>query len=80
MSPRPSVCLCVSVCVSVRKVYCGKTAERIRIPFAVVSGGGRGMGALDGVVIVEGKGSFGVNLGRPVVTMGPLRRSLLKLL
>jgi len=34
--------VCVSVCVSVRKVYCGKTAEWIRMPFGVVSGVGRG--------------------------------------
>ena len=30
-----SVCVCV--CMSVRKVYCGKMAERIQIPFEVVS-------------------------------------------
>jgi len=35
------------LCV-VRKVYCGKTAERIRMPFGVVSGVGRRMGVLDG--------------------------------
>ena len=40
------------------------------MPFGVVSGVGRGMTVLDGVVIVEGKGSFGVNLGRPIVTNG----------
>jgi len=38
----------LSVCVSVRKVYCGKMAEWIRMPFEVVSGVGRGMGVLDG--------------------------------
>ena len=38
------------MCVSVRKVYCGKTADWIRIPFGVVSGVGRGMGVLDGSV------------------------------
>jgi len=47
----------LSVCRSVRKVYCGKTADWIRMPFGVMSGVGRGMGALDGVVIVEGKGA-----------------------
>jgi len=32
-------------------------------------------------VIVEGEGTvLGVNLGRPIVTNGPLRRALLKLL
>ena len=35
-----------SLCLFVRKVYCGKTAEQIRIPFGVVSGVGRGMGVL----------------------------------
>jgi len=45
-SPRPSVGLSVSR--SVCKVYCGKTAEWIRMPFGVVSGVGQGMGVLDG--------------------------------
>ena len=36
----------------------------------MVSGVGQGMGVLDGVVIVEGKGSFGVNLGHPIITNG----------
>jgi len=49
--------VCLSVCLSVRRVYCGKTAERIRTPFEVVSGVGRGMGVLDGVVIVKGEGA-----------------------
>jgi len=42
------------------------------MPFGVVSGIGRGMGVLDGVIIVEGKGQFwgGVNLGFPTVTNG----------
>jgi len=53
------------VCLPVRKVYCGKTADWIRMPFGVVSGVGRGM------VIVEWEGGdLGVNLGRPIVTNG----------
>ena len=41
------------------------------MPFGVVRGVGRGMGVLEGGVIVEGKGQFwGVNLGRPIVTNG----------
>jgi len=37
----------------------------------MVSGVGRGMGALDGVVIVEGEWAvLGVNLGRPILTNG----------
>jgi len=35
-----------------------KLADWIRLPFEVVSGVGRGMGVLDGVVIVDGKGQF----------------------
>jgi len=46
------------LCVSVRKVYCGKTADWIRMPFGVVSDGvGLGMGVLDGVMIVEEEGA-----------------------
>jgi len=48
----------VCVCQSVRKVYYGKTAELIWMPFGMVSGVSRGIGILDGVVIVEGKGQF----------------------
>ena len=47
-----SVGLCVCVCVC-RKVYCGKTAEWIRMPFGIVSGVSQMMGVLHGVVIVE---------------------------
>ena len=36
----------------------GKTANSIRMPFGMVSGVGRGMSVLDGVVIVEGEGQF----------------------
>ena len=39
-----------------RKVYCGKTADWIRMPFGVVSEVGLGMGVREGVVIVEGQG------------------------
>jgi len=39
------------------------------MPFGVVSG--RGMGVLDGVVVVEGEGAvLGLNLGSPIVTNG----------
>ena len=68
-----SVCVCVFiyVCVSVRKVYCGKTAEWIRMPFGMVSGVGRGMGVLDvgGYRRTEGT-VLGVKLERPIVTNG----------
>ena len=42
------------VCQSVRKVYCGKTADCIWMPFGVVTGVGRAMG-LYGVKILEGE-------------------------
>jgi len=68
--------LCVSVCVCVRKVYCDKTADWIRMPFVVVSGVGQWMDVLDGAVIVEGEVTvLAVNLGRPTVTNGTLLRS-----
>ena len=38
----------LSVGLSVCKVYCGKTADRIRMPFGMVSGVGRWRGVLDG--------------------------------
>ena len=47
-----------SVCRSVRKVYCGKTAEWIRVPFGVVSGVSRGMGVLEGVDVPQEEGWF----------------------
>jgi len=53
----PSVGLCLCVCLCVRKAYCGIMAEWIRMPIGEVSGVGRGMGVLDGVVIVEGEGT-----------------------
>ena len=61
--------LCVSVCVSVcvQKVFCGKAAERIRMPFGVVSRVSRGMGALDGGGDRQREGAvLGVNLGVPL--------------
>jgi len=45
-----------SVCLCVRKVYCGKTADSIRMPFGMVSGVGRGMDVLDGSRCPKGKG------------------------
>jgi len=45
----------VSVCLSVCRVYCGKTADWIWMPFGVVSSVGQGMGVLDGVEIVKGE-------------------------
>ena len=48
----------MSVGLSVQKVYSGKTADWIQMLFVMVDGVGRGMGVLDGVVIVEGEGLF----------------------
>jgi len=41
------VCVCLSVCLCVWKVYCGKMAERIRIPLGMVSAVGHTMGIVD---------------------------------
>jgi len=48
----------LSVCLSVQRVYCGKTADWIWMSFGVMNGVGRGMGVLDGVESVKGKGQF----------------------
>jgi len=50
-----SVALCVNL--SVQKVYCGKTADWIRMLLGMVSGSVKGWVYQMGVVIVEGKGS-----------------------
>jgi len=50
----------LSVGRSVWKVYCGKTADWIRMLFGVMSGVGRGMGVLDGGSDRRrGRGRFG---------------------
>jgi len=50
-------------------MYCGKTADWIRMLFGVVSGVGQGMVVLDGVMIVRGEGAvWRVNVGRPIET------------
>jgi len=60
----------LSVCLSVPKVYSGKTADWIRMSFGMVSGVGRGpgMGVLDaGGDRRRGRGSFwGRILGVPL--------------
>ena len=62
--------MCVSVGLSVLEVYCGKTAEWIRMPLEMVNGAGRGVGVSMGGDRRRGRGSFGVNFGRPIVTNG----------
>ena len=67
----------LSVCRSVQKVYCGKTADWIWMPFGMVSGVGWGIDVLDRVVIVKGEGAIlGLNLKRPIVTNGDLATRL----
>jgi len=56
----------MSVCLSLQKVYCGKTADLIWIPFGVVSGVGPGMGVLDGGRAPRGKGGFFGNFAFPL--------------
>jgi len=52
--------VCWSVGLSVRKVYCGKSTDWIRMLLGVVSEVGRGMGVLDGVGDRwRGRGHFG---------------------
>ena len=61
----------LSVCLSVRKVYCGKIAERIGMPFGIVSGVGWGVDVLDGSRDRRREGAvLGVNLGHPIVING----------
>ena len=58
--------LSVSVCLCVRKVYCGKTANWIWMPFGVVSGFRFGIVVLDfGGDCQKGRGSFGGEFGAP---------------
>jgi len=46
----------VSVCMSVWKVYCSKTADCIRMPFGMLSGVGGGMGVVE-VHVLQGEGT-----------------------
>ena len=59
------LCVCRSVCLSGRKVYCGKMTDWIRMLFRMVNGVGQGMAVLEGVVIVKEDEAtvLGVNLG-----------------
>ena len=67
--------LCVSVCVCVRVcdclVHCGKTADRVRMPFGMV---GRTVPWTRQVVGFgdrsTGRGNFGANMGCAIVTNG----------
>ena len=49
--------------LKIYRVYCGKTADWIRMPFGVVSGIGRGRGVLHGWWSSKGMDSFGDKCG-----------------
>ena len=52
-------------------MYCGKTADLMRMPFGMVSGVGLGMGVLDFGGDRRREGAvWGVNLPRPIITNG----------
>jgi len=55
--------VCLPVGVYVRKVYCGKTGDWMRMPFGMVSGVGHGMGVKDGSPRApSGRGGLGVGV------------------
>ena len=56
---------------SVCPMHCGKTADRIRMPFGIIGRTGPGMRQVlgFGIGLREG-GIFGANLGRAIVTNG----------
>ena len=53
-------------------MYCGKSADWIWIPFGVVSGVGRGMGALHGGHVRKRKGGGGFGFFAPIGLNGVL--------
>ena len=66
-----SVCAYVRTCVgrSVSPVHCGKTADRIRMQFGTIGRTDPGMRQVVGFGDRStGRGTFGVNLGRAIVT------------
>ena len=64
------MCRSLSVCLSVRGVYCGKTAHWIWMSFGVVNAVDRGTGVLDKGR--RGMADLRVNVGNPIVTKGTL--------
>ena len=67
----------LSVCASVRRsvcpVHCGKTADRIRMPFGIIGWTGPRMRQVVGFGIGPREGVLlGANLGRAIVTNGDL--------
>ena len=67
----------LSVGASVCPVHCGKTTDRIRMPFGIVGRTGPGMRHLVGFGDrSKGKVLLGANLGRAIVTNGDLLSAL----
>ena len=65
--------ICRSVGPSVCLVHCGKTADRIRMPFGIIVRTGPGMRHVVGFGDRStGRGTFGANLRRAIVTNGNL--------
>ena len=60
-----------TICRSVCPVHCGKTADRIRMPFGIIGRTGPGMRQVVGYGDRStGRGTFGANLGLAVGTNG----------
>ena len=75
--PSTSVRLRLSFCLqSVCPLHCGKTADRIRMPFGILGRTGPGMRQVVGFGDRStGRGTFGANLRRAVVFNGNLLRT-----
>ena len=59
--------ICWSVCLP---VHCGKTADRIRMPYGMVGRTGPGMRQVAGFWDPSTKGNFGENMACTIVTNG----------
>ena len=67
----------LSVGLSVCPVHCGKTANRIRMPFRIIGRTGPGMRQVAGFGDRStGRGTFGAHLGRAIVTSGVFTASV----
>ena len=66
----------LAVGASVCPVHCGKTVDRIPMPFGIIGRTGPRMRQIVGFRDRStGRGTFGANLGRAIVTNGTLRRT-----
>ena len=70
-SVRTYTYMCMCVRRSICPLHCGKTADRVRMPFGII---GRTCPGMRQVVRFgdrsTGRGTFGANLGRAIVTCG----------